>query len=99
MTKRHFIALADAICEHNAALELRGERAAGKAFDHIQICTLADFCQSQNPQFMRERWLGYIAGTNGKNGGTVKVTCNCGVTESGSGPHRSWCAARKRVAA
>ena len=32
---------------------------------------LADFCQSQNSNFNRERWLGYIAGTNGPNGGTL----------------------------
>lgn len=36
------------------------------------ITCLADFCQSQNPRFMRDRWLGYIAGTCGKNGGSVR---------------------------
>lgn len=34
---------------------------------------LADFCKSQNGRFDRERWLGYIAGENGPNGGAVKV--------------------------
>jgi hypothetical protein len=36
---------------------------------NVLINHLADFCQSQNPNFNRDRWLGYIAGTNGKNGG------------------------------
>jgi hypothetical protein len=33
---------------------------------------LADFCASQNSRFDRERWLGYIAGECGPNGGKVK---------------------------
>ena len=60
MTKKHFIALADAVIEHNRYSEPFTER---------QIRVLADFCASQSPNFNRERWLGYIAGTNGKNGG------------------------------
>ena len=64
MTKKNFIALADAIRNHN---EHGGT--AVDLFTLEQIKTLADFCQAQNPQFNRERWLGYIAGTNGKNGG------------------------------
>ena len=66
MTKKHFIALADAIREHN--------RVAYKEqpIDHFSdelLNTLADFCQSTNPNFNRERWLGYIAGENGPSGG------------------------------
>jgi hypothetical protein len=64
MSKKHFIALADMIREHNRVLE-----SADHKFSPAQIDALADFCQSQNPNFNRERWLGYIAGTNGKNGG------------------------------
>jgi hypothetical protein len=30
---------------------------------------LADFCRTQNPRFDRERWLDYIAGKCGPNGG------------------------------
>ena len=66
MSKKHFIALADAIREHN---ELQEGTTPNLRFGPIQINTLANFCQSQNPNFNRERWLGYIAGTNGKNGG------------------------------
>ena len=57
MTKKHFIALA--------------EYAKEVGLTEGQIRILADFCQSQNPNFNRERWLGYIAGTNGKNGGRM----------------------------
>ena len=65
MTKKHFIALADHIRRAN---RLAHFDEAGKMFDTLAVESLADFCQSQNPQFNRERWLGYIAGTNGKNG-------------------------------
>ena len=59
MSKKHFIALADAIKNSTALITLT----------QVQIEALADFCQAQNSNFNRERWLGYIAGTNGKNGG------------------------------
>lgn len=66
MTKKHFIALADAIREFNTTAHKNG---FGIGFTAMQTDALADFCQSQNPQFNRSRWLGYIAGANGKNGG------------------------------
>ena len=34
---------------------------------------LADFCAAQNPAFNRERWLAYIAGDCGSNGGKRKA--------------------------
>jgi hypothetical protein len=66
MSKKDFIALADAIRQHN--------RYPGNsvAFDEHQLATLAEFCKSQNPAFKRDRWLDYIAGRCGPNGGTVK---------------------------
>lgn len=63
MSKRDFIALADTIRTHNA-------RSAFQVFTVEQLETLAEFCASQNPAFMRERWLGYIAETSGPNGQT-----------------------------
>ena len=66
MTKKHFIALADHIRKCNGNIH------ASYHLNPGQINDLADFCQSQNPRFNRERWIGYIAGTNGKNGGKVK---------------------------
>jgi len=63
MTKKNFIALADWVIQYKGCF---GELLP------TQIEELADFCQVQNPKFNRERWLGYIAGTNGKNGGKSK---------------------------
>lgn len=75
MSKKHFIALADAV---RRMMPVEGE--------HLDECyapcystwenmrdALADFCQSQNSRFDRARWLGYIAGENGPNGGQRKV--------------------------
>jgi len=62
MSKKNFISLADAIREHN-------QKSASQPFTTDQLDILARFCALQNPNFKRERWLGYIAGTNGKNGG------------------------------
>lgn len=64
MTKKHFIAIADWILAHN--------KWSATPFTQDQLLTLADFYKAQNPQFNRDRWLGYIAGTNGPNGGKVK---------------------------
>lgn len=70
MTKRHFIALADAIREHNrCAQPVNGKR---EVFTASQLATLRQFCASQNFAFDRERWTRYIAGECGPNGGTIK---------------------------
>jgi hypothetical protein len=66
MTKKHLIALADAIRVHN---RINGNTTS--AFATIHVATLADFCQSQNPNFNRSRWLDYIASKCGKNGGKI----------------------------
>jgi len=68
MTKKHFIALADAIRDHNQTAD---PYTTGEPFTNSQLGLLADFCEESNPRFNRARWLGYIAGTNGKNGGKV----------------------------
>lgn len=65
MQKRHFIALADVIRRAN------NSPWDEQHFRDGQIDKLASFCQSQNPRFDRDRWLGYIAGTCGPNGGKV----------------------------
>lgn len=61
MTKKDFIALADLIREDRLLFPV----------DEC-ITLLADFCQSRNPAFDRERWLAYIAGKCGPNGGKAK---------------------------
>ena len=66
MTKKHFIALAD-------HLQRAGINRYNATFDRDGVLNvLANFCQSQNPRFNRSRWLGYIKGDNGPNGGRVK---------------------------
>ena len=61
MSKRDFIALADEIRDAN--------RTEGYKFSPQQINVLAKFCYDQNCRFNRERWLAYIAGVCGPNGG------------------------------
>lgn len=69
MSKKDFIALADAI---KAYQNLTSEGLPlMQIFTDNQIKMLADFCQSQNPRFNRYRWLAYIAGECGPNGGKV----------------------------
>jgi hypothetical protein len=66
VTKKHFIALADAIREHN---ELQRGTSNPIVFGAFHINTLATFCQQENANFNRERWKRYIAGECGPNGG------------------------------
>lgn len=68
MTKQNFIALADKLQS-----SMPSEKNAPELFAHWAIMrdALADFCAAQNPAFNRERWLSYIAGKSGKNGGKV----------------------------
>lgn len=68
MSKKHFIALADMLREHNVVAD---SNSTYTAFTPDQIEALAAYCRAQNSNFNKERWLGYIAGTNGKNGGKV----------------------------
>jgi hypothetical protein len=69
MSKKHFIALADTIKEHN---RLSNAGLPYVAFSNSQIEALADFCQQQNSDFKKDRWLAYIAGECGQNGGAIK---------------------------
>ncbi len=59
MSKKHFIRLADII------------KYSG-VFGTAQIEELAAFCQGTNPRFKRDRWIAYIKGECGPNGGKVK---------------------------
>lgn len=60
MSKKHFIELANMI------------RSSRSDWSDDQLPMLADFCQSQNPRFNRQRWLNYVNGRCGPNGGKVK---------------------------
>ncbi len=68
MIKKDFIALADCIRDHNAACEESGVR----MFDETHLNTLSAFCHSCNSRFKRERWLSYIHGECGPNGGAIR---------------------------
>jgi hypothetical protein len=66
MTKKHFIALADALrnvvpADQESSDYRRGVRDAIEA--------VSDVCKQSNPRFNRERWMAYIAGICGPNGG------------------------------
>ncbi len=73
MSKKDFIALANAIREHNRYQQTFSSKDRLQLFTEDQISILADFCQSQNSNFNRERWLSYIAGECGPSGGKVKA--------------------------
>ncbi len=69
MSKKDFIALADEMRRLRDSINYNCDT------DMIDVNTvinrMADFCKSQNPAFMRDRWLDYIAGKCGKNGGKI----------------------------
>ena len=68
MTKKDFIALADAIDNHN---NYNGPYWT-QPFLSDQLDTLARFCKKRNAKFKTNIWLDYIAGKCGPNGGKVK---------------------------
>ena len=69
MTKRHFIALADAIRTHNTS-SLKGKYAGTHhQFTDDQIEVLARFCGSQSSKFSESIWTGYAKGECGPSGG------------------------------
>lgn len=69
LTKKDFIVLADYISGFN-------KYAVGARFTTNQITVLANFCEQQNPNFNRERWISYIKGECGPSGGTIKKDKN-----------------------
>ena len=71
MSKKDFIALADAVRLHQNNLARVGILEK-PAYGEYWLDVLADFCATQNPRFNRGIWLGYIMGDNGPNGGKVK---------------------------
>ncbi len=74
MTKKHFIALADVVRERYTTLDdsqREGVVAARYELEAV-IYALADFCSQQNPRFNRSRWMDYVHGKCGPNGGAVR---------------------------
>lgn len=75
MSKKDFIALADAIVTHNQAVDdmtMKYGSSADTKFTQDQLETLAQFCRNDNYRFMTDRWFSYIKGECGPNGGRVK---------------------------
>ena len=73
MSKQDFAALADYIRDHGSVLDPQSTvRLTDTPFTKDQVHMLADFCKQQNSNFNRERWLDYIAGKCGPNGGAIK---------------------------
>lgn len=70
MSKKDFIALANAIRAHNAALAHIANPV--DVFTKSQLQVLANFCRAQNPAFKSDRWFDYIDGKCGQNGGKIK---------------------------
>jgi hypothetical protein len=67
MTKKHFIEMADEIRAFNAQVDPSQDE---QGFNWQQINCLANFCRRQNANFKTDRWLDYIAGRCGPNGGS-----------------------------
>ncbi len=65
MTKRNFIDLAKII---------KGANGTAEEFTRPQLEVIALFCRSQNPAFNQDRWLSYIRGECGPNGGTSHIS-------------------------
>jgi hypothetical protein len=63
MTKKDFIALADAI---------RGANSGSLHFSSAEVEVLAAFCASRNLRFDRGRWFDYIYGKCGPSGGAIR---------------------------
>lgn len=84
MHKKQFVALADhlRLAGHmpariagifdNAGMTTIGYEGVKSALLSAVAEELADYCQSQNRAFNRERWLAYVNGECGPSGGKIK---------------------------
>lgn len=69
MSKKDFIELADTIKTHNTYRKgIFGRNAGRMSFSPEEIDALATFCETQNPNFKRVRWMDYIDGLCTANG-------------------------------
>lgn len=61
MSKKDFVALADALRRTQPRASNGTERAEALAFQWAQdVNALAQFCRSQNPRFDEARWRAYL---------------------------------------
>lgn len=71
MSKKDFIALADALRAHDPATLTISDEARAGAIEQRNgmLDAIVRFCRSQNPAFKEDRWRDYLAGKCGPNGG------------------------------
>lgn len=76
MSKKHFIALADMVRRQKPSMASKTGGPNDMYLDgrmaewEIMRDALAEFCAQQNYTFKRKRWLAYINGECGPNGGS-----------------------------
>lgn len=73
MSKQDFVALADAVKRDLCGFRMVYDKDTSDVSVQKVVEMLADFCKQQNSNFMRQRWIDYIAGKCGKNGGAIKT--------------------------
>ena len=70
MSKQDFIALANALNTSRPPFSGKDGRLTQWSQD---VETIRQVCAASNPNFKSDRWLGYIAGTNGPSGKVLKT--------------------------
>src|SRR5271166_5021243 len=68
MSKRDFVALADALRAEKPGDNWNPNKRVQWELD---VEAIADVCAASNPRFKRDRWMSYIAGECGPNGGRL----------------------------
>ena len=74
MTKKDFIIIAEALREASQQANIRAGQTGVDMNAGVGFATrfLADALSLHNERFKKERWLAYVAGTQGPNGGKVR---------------------------
>lgn len=70
MSKKDFIALANALRAQKPAEHWDPNKRVQWELD---VKAIADVCAASNRAFMRDRWMDYVNGLCGPNGGPVKT--------------------------
>jgi hypothetical protein len=63
ITKKYLIAVGQLI---------KDARGTSDEFSTSQIHSMASMFRRHNPRFSRERWIGFVMGVNGPNGGAIR---------------------------
>jgi hypothetical protein len=69
MSKRDFVALADSLRAEKPGENWNPNKQVQWELD---VKAVADVCARSNPRFMRERWMDYVNGLCGPNGGSLR---------------------------